>query len=164
MSRSAFDAKKEAVIDWIDNFLESGEKLIVTVFHRATADYVYQSFKKRAVLLNGGLSPHQRDAAKDAFLGDKQLLVAQTSVLTGLDGFQNVCSTLAHCEFTVYTDMVQAEDRINRIGQTKRVQIYYLLCKNTLDEYQLESYNTQLKAFDRVFRADREKRETIAME
>ncbi|TQS79493.1 MAG: hypothetical protein A3205_01530 [Methanomassiliicoccales archaeon Mx-03] len=32
-------------------------------------------------------------------------------------------------------DYLQSQDRIHRIGQTKKCHIYKLICKNSIDEY-----------------------------
>jgi len=39
----------------------------------------------------------------------------------------------------------QAEDRIHRIGQEKKVQIYYISVDDTIDDYMAEVMKTKLK-------------------
>ena len=45
---------------------------------------------------------------------------------------------------------LQAEGRCHRIGQTKNVNYYYLLAKNTIDEHIWGAYQEGINIMDRV--------------
>jgi SWI/SNF-related matrix-associated actin-dependent regulator 1 of chromatin subfamily A len=55
---------------------------------------------------------------------------------TGVDGLQYSCSNVSFIELPwTAADCDQGEDRFNRIGQTKPVNVIYFLGRGTIDEY-----------------------------
>jgi SNF2 family DNA or RNA helicase len=59
-----------------------------------------------------------------------------TAAGMGIDGLQHQIDTVVflNCDW-VPANHEQAEDRTHRIGQKSQVQVYYMLCAGTVDEY-----------------------------
>ena len=97
---------------------------------------------------SGQANQAQREAAKQKFLkGELQYIVAVIpAIAEGVDGLQDVCSTivwLSHSDSNLMNQ--QVIDRIRRRGQKNVVKIYDIVARDTYDEGQLSSLvETQL--------------------
>lgn len=91
---------------------------------------------------SGQANQKQREEAKQKFLGGKlQFIVAVIpAIAEGVDGLQNVCSTvvwLSHSDNNLLNQ--QVIDRIRRRGQDDVVKIYDIVARDTYDEGQLDT-------------------------
>ena len=132
--------KIKASLEWIEDFLTSGEKLVVFCSHRNTVDSIYHHLgSNRAVRIVGGMGSTTRQNAIDRFVNDDNIRVAVANIdaaAEGIDGWQTVCSNVAFVELTwTPTKHHQAEDRCHRSGQQNPVSCYYLMATETIDEY-----------------------------
>jgi SWI/SNF-related matrix-associated actin-dependent regulator 1 of chromatin subfamily A len=130
--------RMEAVGDWVEQFIQIVPKLVVFGWYRETLDYLHDRFKKTSVLLYGGTSDRDRAGALKSFTTDPGTQLFFGNVVSGgvgIDGLQKVCNYAAFAELVDSPkDMEQAEDRLHRIGQTRPVNIYYLVSQDS-DEY-----------------------------
>ncbi len=80
--------------------------------------------------------------------GTAQVLIAnQQSASYGTDGLQKVCSTAIYYSFSYsYEQMKQSKDRLDRIGQTKGISYYFLVCG--IQEKILKAVKTKKKLAD----------------
>ena len=98
---------------------------------------------------SGQANQTQRENAKQKFLnGELKYIVAVIpAIAEGVDGLQNVCSTvvwLSHSDSNVLNQ--QVVDRIRRRGQEEVVKIYDIIARDTYDEGQVSSLvETQLQ-------------------
>lgn len=126
--------KIDAVKEWVSNFLESGEKLIIFAHHRDIVRELAREFD--APYIDGGVSVTNRQAAVDRFQNDKDCRVIVLNMAAGGVGLTlTAASNVAFVELG-WTPALhqQAEDRAHRIGQTKNVTAWYLLAADTIDE------------------------------
>jgi SWI/SNF-related matrix-associated actin-dependent regulator of chromatin subfamily A-like protein 1 len=136
LQRLSATGKLGGAIEWISDFLASGEPLVVFARHVAVQEAVLEAFPK-AVHLLGSDSLAQREEAVAAFQdrSGPQLLVCSMRVAgTGftLTRASNVC--FLELDWTPAAHE-QAEDRCHRIGQQgSAVTAWYLLAANTIDE------------------------------
>lgn len=91
---------------------------------------------------SGQANQKQREAAKRLFeAGELQFIVAVIpAIAEGVDGLQNVCSTivwLSHSDNNLLNQ--QVVDRIRRRGQSEVVRIYDIIARDTYDEGQLDA-------------------------
>ncbi len=91
---------------------------------------------------SGKASQANREVAKQAFLrGDLKYIVAVIpAIAEGVDGLQNVCSTivwLSHSDSNLMNQ--QVVERIRRRGQKDVVKIYDIVARDTYDEGQLST-------------------------
>lgn len=139
LKRLAAELKMKAVCEWIDNFLESSdEKLVLFTWHKKIMKRLRKRYSKICVHIDGSVSPRLRKDAIRSFQHKrgKRILIGQiTSIGTGTDKMQTSCSTGLFVELDwVPANHTQAEDRLHRIGQSKKVVIYYLVAKDTIEE------------------------------
>lgn len=125
-------------IKWIEDFISTGEKLVVFVTHRFTVQTLYKHFKNCAVTLYGKTKGRARRDAVKRFKHDKQvrLFIGNIDAVgIGIDGLQHAASNAAFLELAwAPSQHIQAEDRIYRIGQKNKVTCYYLIAHGTIEE------------------------------
>ncbi len=135
LQRLAARGKLAAALSWIDDFLQSGEPLVVFARHIEVQEAVLARFPQAAHLL-GRDSIAARDATVAAFQSEAgpQLLVGATRV-AGQGITLTRASNVAFLELEWTPAMHdQAEDRCHRIGQHDAVTAWYLLAAETIDE------------------------------
>lgn len=135
LQRLAARGKLHAALHWIDDFLASGEPLVVFARHREVQDEVIARFADAAHLV-GADTLAAREASVAAFQrpDGPQLIVCATRVAAQgitLTRASNVC--FLELEWTPAMHD-QAEDRCHRIGQHDAVTAWYLLAADTIDE------------------------------
>lgn len=136
------------MIDWITNFLESGEKLVVFCLHTFLIDEFMKVFGEIAVRVDGKVSEKKKGKNIKKFQRDPNIrlffghMVAAGTVIT-LTAASNVALT----EFPhVPGVMDQAVDRCHRIGQrASSLNIYSLVALNTIDEKQINVLSNRAK-------------------
>ena len=141
LKKEAAMAKLGMSIDWISDFVQSGEKLVVFTHHHDLSDALHQGLSDKGLALpwplDGRASMAQRQKVIDRFAegGYDVLICGLKAMGMGVDGLQNSASHLAFLEFGwTPGDHAQAAARLHRQGQEKPVTAYYLMAANTLDE------------------------------
>lgn len=132
----AYIGKRKSMLQWIADYLQTGEKLAIFCVHRKIVEDIHEEFKDDSVVYYGGLTEKQRAKAKHTFLNKKQIIIGNiTSMGIGLDGLQHVCDTALFVELPWTPTMFdQARDRLWRSGQQNYVRIYVMLSQNTIEE------------------------------
>lgn len=128
--------KMEQVIEWIENTLANVDKLIVFTIHHSTADALFNRFIKCAIRLDGRTPTQQREGVVCQFQNNKgcRLLIGNVQV-AGVGWTLTAAQDAAFVEFPwTPGELVQAEDRIHRIGQKGAANIHYLIAAGTLEE------------------------------
>lgn len=153
--RTAYTLKEKSLLQWVRQFLESGEKLLLFAWHRDVVDVLTQELKEyRPAKIYGGVSAAEREGARDRFINDPECRVLVANIQSGgvgIDGFQTACSNVAFAEFShTPNDHRQAADRLHRGGQTKSVTEYYLVAPGTIDMDAVEVLDDRAKMLDGV--------------
>jgi len=141
LKKEAAMAKLDLAIDWVVNFAESGENLVVFTHHHDLTDALYLGLLDKGINvplpLDGRRTQRLRQQTVDEFSqGGYQVLICGLKAMgMGVDGLQHGGSHLAFLEFGWSpADHAQAAARLHRQGQEKPVTAYYLLAADTLDE------------------------------
>lgn len=139
--------KIKAVEEWVREFLESGEKLVLFAVHIDIQKALIGKFPGCATIL-GEEAVSARQASVDRFQTDKecQLIICSLKA-AGVGLTLTAASNVAFVEQGwTPADMEQAEDRCHRIGQLDSVTAWYLLAKNTIDTEMAELIEEKRKA------------------
>ena len=145
--------KIKQCMEWIDTFLNSGEKLVVFATHRSTIDQLMERFGKEAVKLYGGMSDKAKEESKERFQKDDDVRLFCGNILAaGVGATLTAASNMAFLELPwTPGDLVQAEDRILRIGQmADSLNIHFLTASNTIDEMMAEMLESKAKVLGSV--------------
>ena len=119
-------------------------------------DYITEVLKacnKSYVVLNGKTSKKDIPILIENFKNNiKDFLVMQSkSGNAGLD-LTNTNNIIFYSLPESYIVFTQCKARINRIGQTKECNYYYLICKDTIEEQMLSTLNRKKNFTTRLFK------------
>lgn len=132
----AAELKMKAVKNWIDNFFEENTgKLAIYAHHKAIIQSLHKTYPN-SVTIDGGTPQKQRKEHVRAFQNNDKIKLFIGNIKAAGTGITlTAASSLAFAELSfVPGDMIQAEDRIHRIGQKEGAMIYYLVAKNSIEE------------------------------
>lgn len=135
------EAKIPSVIEYILDLLESGrEKFLVFAHHKVVLDAITKVLEKKQVQhirIDGSTSSADREDLCQQFQLSERHAVAVLSITAA-----NMGLTFSSADLVVFAELfwnpgvlMQAEDRVHRIGQSSSVGIHYLVAKGTADDY-----------------------------
>jgi SNF2 family DNA or RNA helicase len=121
-------AKAPYVADFVRLLVESGEKVLLYGWHREVYSIWNDRLKDlKPVMFTGTESPTQKEAARQAFLGESQVLIMSLRAGAGLDGLQHKCRTVVFGELDWSPGVhEQCVGRVHRDGQPDPVMAYFL--------------------------------------
>lgn len=131
---SAYGKLNEAK-EFIHQVVDSGEKLIVFVWHTIMVQELLKEFPS-AVTVTGKDNQMQKQDSIDSFQNNENTkLIICNIKAAGVGITLTASSRVAFIEYPwTYADCVQCEDRAHRIGQSNNVMCTYFLGQNTIDE------------------------------
>ena len=166
LKQLAVRAKMDHAIDWIEDFLDTGEKLVVFATHKFVIEQIMLHFGRKAVKIDGSVSGVHRQLAVDKFQND-----AETRLFVGNIQAAGVGITLTAGSNVAFLELpwtpgalVQAEDRCHRIGQKNSVNIYYLLAENTIEERIAKLLDEKKEVLSRVLDGEEPDEGSLLME
>jgi len=133
------DAKVEAVAEYIDFLLETDVKFLLFAHHHAMLDRMEEVAKKKLgsnyIRIDGKTSNENRPPLIKKFQENPDVRVAVLSITACGQGLTlTAASIVVFAElYWVPGQLLQAEDRVHRIGQKNCVNIQYLIAPGTLD-------------------------------
>ena len=148
----AVKGKLAQVKNWIEDYLESTDKLVVFAIHKFVIDDIMKAFGSIAVKIDGSVAMEKRNEAVQKFQNDPKtrLFVGNIQAAgVGLDltAASNVC--FIELPWTP-GELVQAEDRCHRIGQKDNVTVHYLLASDTIEYEIAELLDSKKKVLNAV--------------
>jgi SWI/SNF-related matrix-associated actin-dependent regulator 1 of chromatin subfamily A len=130
-------AKIAATIDFVTGAVEQGEKVIVFSCFEAPIERLARQFGDAAVVVTGKTPAGQRQSIVDRFQEDPRVRVFLANIIAGGIGLNLTAATQV-----VFNDLDwvpanhwQAEDRAYRIGQTRTVNVTYMVAAKTIDDF-----------------------------
>lgn len=145
-------AKIPAALEVAEEYEEAGEPLVVMSDHTA----VVEAFAARTgwVRLDGQQTREQNQAAVDAFQAGLACGIACNITAGGVGWTLTAASTVLFVDRNwVPANVIQAEDRVNRIGQTRPVQIVTLVADHYVDERISEATERKLRHYEELDRS-----------
>ncbi len=129
--------KLEQAFDFIQNFVDGGEKIVVFTQYLEIAGSLNTHFQDCSVIFTGKHNMDEKQLAVDEFMNNENIKIfVGTIAAAGVGITLTSASTLLFIDAAWSpSDMIQAEDRIHRASQTSdKVQIINLICSGTIDE------------------------------
>jgi SWI/SNF-related matrix-associated actin-dependent regulator 1 of chromatin subfamily A len=135
LKQLAVEGKFKFIKEWIEDFLDSGEKLVVFGVHRKFIAELCKMFPN-ALQIDGGTSMKDRQKAVDEFQNNpKQNILIANIRAAGVGITLTASSNVMVFEFPWSPSILsQAIDRLHRIGQLKQVTAWFLVGENTIEE------------------------------
>ncbi|KAM9344111.1 SWI/SNF-related matrix-associated actin-dependent regulator of chromatin subfamily A-like protein 1 [Pholidichthys leucotaenia] len=135
------EAKLQAIMEYIVDMLECGrEKFLVFAHHKLVLDHITTELGKKNVTfirIDGTTPSAERQQLCEHFQFSTKTCVAVLSITAA-----NMGLTLHAADLVIFAELfwnpgvlIQAEDRVHRIGQTSNVNIHYLVAKGTADDH-----------------------------
>jgi len=131
------DAKVSATLDLVTGAVEQGEKVIVFSCFEEPVQKIVEAFRGSAVLLTGETPAEKRQAIVDRFQQEERIRVFVANIIAG-----GIGTNLTAATQVVFNDLDwvpanhwQAEDRAYRIGQTRTVNVTYMVAAGTIDDF-----------------------------
>jgi SWI/SNF-related matrix-associated actin-dependent regulator 1 of chromatin subfamily A len=152
LKQLAFKCKEKAVLNWIDDFLESGEKLGVFCVNHEAIDTILKRYKKIAVKIDGRTPKNDRvNIAKSFQYDDKiRLFIGSFKAAgVGIDLFPPSNFAAIQYEWDP-GKMSQASDRFHRIGQKSNVNEWWLVANKTIEQNLIKLLDKKQKIIDNV--------------
>ena len=125
-------------------YINRGEKVVIACCYDEELYTLKAHFGDKCVIYNGKMSAKEKDASEYAFMNDDSKMVFIGNIVSAGVG---ITLTSAHILIFNNIDFVpgncrQMQDRIHRIGQKHKVDIYYQMFKGTQYE---KIWNTVMK-------------------
>ena len=148
LKQVAIKNKMKSCIDWIKQYLETENKLVVFATHKQTTQAIISAFPEISVRLEGGMDGNEKQKSVDRFQNDKR-----TRLFVGNIKAAGVGLTLTASSNTCFVELGwtpgehdQAEDRVHRIGQeADSVNAYYLIADGTIENQIIELLDKKRK-------------------
>ncbi|OWF39059.1 SWI/SNF-related matrix-associated actin-dependent regulator of chromatin subfamily A-like protein 1 [Mizuhopecten yessoensis] len=134
-------AKIPAIRDYVVDLIEADKKFLIFAHHQevldAVEDVVKPKLKQHYIRIDGKTSAEQRNSFCKKFQENEDYRVAILSIMAANAGLN-----LSSANLVVFGELfwnpgilVQAEDRVHRIGQQDMVTIQYLVSQGTADDH-----------------------------
>lgn len=145
----ALEATLEAKMSPCMDAAQEAQQFLLFTWRKDHAKFMHRTLTERGVkcsLITGETAPKIRDLIISGAAKNGHGIVATLGVAsTGVDGLQHVASTgIMHALSFVPLEMLQAEKRLDRIGQRSPVQWIYFLMKESMDVWVNETVLSKL--------------------
>lgn len=147
MLRKAAGMGKVAwIIEWVDTFLESGEKFVLYAYHPEVQSALVKGLARwNPATVLGGCKDVK--AEQDKFMKDETCRLFIGSIVAA--GFGLTLTRASHIGIAelmwTHTKHQQVVDRVHRIGQKDCVNAYYFLAPGTIDDDMWELVSEKAK-------------------
>ncbi|HBI00981.1 MAG TPA: hypothetical protein DDY18_05090 [Flavobacterium sp.] len=139
-------AKARPVAEFVKMILQEQEKVVLVGWHRDVYDIWAKEFSNiKTVMYTGSESTKEKEqAVKDFIEGDARIFIISGRSGAGLDGLQRACNTVVFGELDWSPHVMdQVVARLDRDGQTKHVQAYYLTIPDGADPFMIQILGTK---------------------
>ena len=116
-----------------DSFIEKGEKVVIACCYDEELYALRDYYGDKCVIYNGKISAKEKDTNVERFTNDPNVKVLIGNIVSAGVGINLVAARIVIFNNISYVpgDDIQFEDRVYRITQTKDVDIYYQIFKDT---------------------------------
>lgn len=161
----AYMAKRNALLTWIEEYIEDHEKIIVAAWHTLVINDIENKFKDILVKIDGSVPSIKRQEAEDRFQNDPKVKMILLQMEAGGEGI-----TLTASDTIVFVELpdspgqlIQVSDRQHRIGQKhKKLFSYFPFAVGTIEESMANNLDEANRNFKYLF--DNKKNEKVFTE
>ena len=146
------EEKTKYTINFTKDLLEQDKKVIIFTNFNDEQQMIYDAFGKICVRHNGSMTNEQKEESVHRFQNDKKIKVFVGNIISAGVGI-----TLTEGEVVIMNSLdwvpkshSQAEDRAYRIGQNKKVNVYYPIFDKTIEEIIYKSLKSKQKNIDTI--------------
>jgi len=142
------DQKMPRLHEIIDEYLDNDRPILIFCCFVEPLKRLAEHYGHDAALLHGSMKKEERQESIDRLVSEEAKigLFSLKAAGMGIDGLQHVIDTVIFLDRDwVPANHEQAEDRVHRIGQDAKVQIYYMTVEDSIDEYMAELINDKMK-------------------
>ena len=147
------EKKLPRLFEMIDEFLDNDKPILIFCNYIEPLKKILAQYGDKAAILTGSMKKEDRQVTIDRLsTGQAKIgLFSLTAGAMGIDGLQHQIDTVVflNCDW-IPANHEQAEDRTHRIGQKGQVQVYYMLCVDSIDEYMREILVEKQKVADMI--------------
>ena len=147
------EKKIPRLVEMVDEFLDNDKPILIFSNYISPLKFLAEQYGDKAALLTGEMNSKERQVTIDRLTkGEAKVgLFSLMAAGMGIDGLQHQIDTVVflNCDW-VPANHEQAEDRTHRIGQKGQVQVYYMLCADTIDEYMRDILKEKQQVADLV--------------
>ena len=146
-------------IELCDRILEKEDKVIIACCYDQELYTLKEHYGDAAVIYNGKCLPKEKDKNKKEFINNPNVKVLVANINSCGVGLTLIVSkTIIFNTFNyAAADCRQMEDRIHRIGQTKKCDIYYQIFKHTQYQHMWDIVLKKQLITDKVIKKEAEK-------
>lgn len=136
LKQVAVKGKLNSIIyNWIPDFLESDEKLVIFAHHKFVIEKLHEAFPKVSVKIDGSTSIEDRQKNIESFQNNKNCKIC---IISEAGGEGITLTAASHILFMEYPwtpgRLDQIISRLHRIGQKNSVNIYFSIASDTIEE------------------------------
>lgn len=157
LKQIAARGKRKAIEEWVEDFMDSDEKLVIYAFFIETQQDLIQTFEAKgfdiAKILGSENDDRIRSGNVDKFQNEPDCRLLIGSMKAGGEGVTlTAASNMAIVEFGwTPAEHDQAEARIHRMGQmASSASIWYFVATGTIDEWIAELLDEKRKVVNAV--------------
>lgn len=152
LKQAAVRGKLDSCIDWVKDFIETEDKLVIFATHKFVIDKFMEVFGGAAVKIDGSTTMQERNQAVLRFQEDPKIKIFVGNIKAAGIGLTLTASSNVVFIELPWTpgDRLQAEDRCHRIGQKDTVNVRFLLVEGTIEEEIAQLLDKKIKILDAV--------------
>lgn len=134
-------AKVRSVCDYVIDLIEADHKFLLFAHHQemmdAIEDVIRNKCKVSYIRIDGKTPSEQRKFFCDKFQRQEDVKIAILSICAANSGLNLTATSMVVFAELFWNPgiLVQAEDRVHRIGQLNSVNVYYLVAPGTADDF-----------------------------
>jgi hypothetical protein len=152
LKQIAYLAKRNSLFDWIDDFIEDHDKLILGCWHKSVIDDLMKRYDKIALKIDGSVTDEKRLSAEDRFQKDPKVKIIILQIDAGGEGLTLTASDSVGIIEIPDTpgQLIQFCDRAHRKGQTRQVTVYFPFANGTIENIVADRLEESFKAISMI--------------
>jgi SNF2 family DNA or RNA helicase len=149
----AYLAKRNSCFNWIDEYLEDHDKLILAAWHKKVITDLYDKYKHIGLKIDGSVPSKKRLEIEDKFQTDNKIKVIILQIDAGGEGLTLTASNaIAIIEMPdTPGQLIQVSDRGHRIGlKSDTFTIYFPFADGTIENKIADEIENSSKSLEAI--------------